>query len=156
MEQKTFKIGQGILTWPASERRNDTYGLVYLMSAGNSLCSEEDLKFYNIQQGNLPSMLAPVRLTAKVIEARQSTHIGDLYHQVFPSMPKVGEEIVLGEGYFTYRVHPSLPSIGIMVGIEPFDKRPKQKMDIHALYRAHEQTVELIAVEIDKEQTSNG
>lgn len=136
----SFVLGTGRLTWLSSERRSDRYGFVYLIPYGNSLSSE-----------NIPAvpLYFPIellatrgRLIAEVVEARESTHIGDLFHGVFPETPGVGERIVLGEGAFVVENSPHVQ--GPMVGTLPDDKRATLRMDIHALYRAHEQTVRLV------------
>jgi hypothetical protein len=81
-------------------------------------------------------------LRALVTETRQSTHIGDLFHGVFPTTPAVGEVITLGTGLLAAGRN----ACGHMtVGLEPFDdERPTMWLDIHALYRCHEQTVDLM------------
>lgn len=132
-------IGRGRLTWDASERRCDRYGYVYLINSGDSLSSGTDYAAMVVRPKHV-GLRATLR--AKVTEARQSTHIGDLFHGVFPTTPEVGDIITLGTG---------LLSKGrncdgrLTVGLKPFDdERETMWLDIKALYRCHEQTVELM------------
>lgn len=129
-------LGTGRLTWDRSERVSDRYGVVYLLATGDSLHAGPTAPLATLgAQGKSGTLIA------HVLEARESTHIGDLFNMVFPVTPEVGERIVLGLGrlYATYNADGKNA-----VRLEPEDGRPDQWMDIHALYRAHEQTVELL------------
>ena len=87
--------GRGILTWNKSERVSDRYGSVWLMENGNSLSAQVSPARSSV----LPEDVGKrCRLFCTVLETRQSTHIGDLFHGVFPSTPKQGETIILGTG----------------------------------------------------------
>jgi hypothetical protein len=133
-------LGQGRLTWNAPERRTDRYGSVYLLATGDSTTSDfsiAPLTVLNVIKNTIG------QLVAHVVETRQSTHIGDLFHGVFPTTPEVGEEIVLGEGALFTEVSEEGGLTWTTVGVKPTDGRHLMWLDIHALYRAHEQTVVL-------------
>lgn len=134
-------ISTGKLTWEPHERRTDRYGAVYLLSKGDS--TTQDYEYAPIAMP--PEFVGKiVRLTAEVIETRQSTHIGDLFHGVFPTTPDVGEVQTLGTGVLSM----GRTSYGAdTVVIDPGD-RETFWMDIRALYRVHEQTVRLYAEDL--------
>ena len=126
-------LGIGILSWPRFERIGDRYGSVFLMDeALTDYCNPVGL--VRLTEG------LEGRLVARVIETRQSRHIGDIGRGVDPSTPDKGERIMLGEGKLFYHQYREWPC----VGLEPDDGREHDWLDIHALYRAHEQTVELV------------
>jgi hypothetical protein len=81
------------------------------------------------------------KLLARVIETRQSDHVGDQFRKILPSMPKVGEEIVLGEGELAIATGPQ-PCY--FAGIIPDDGRDKDWLDPRQLYRVVHQTVDLV------------
>lgn len=130
-------IGTGILNWPREERVHDRYGVV-------ALYSEEDEL--------LPMEVKPLKvrgqLIATVLEARQSRHIGDLFREIYPVTPEVGEEIVLGEGVVFYETHPDGRTF---IGLRPEDGRRTDWLDPEKLYRAHQQYVELYFKEFNSE-----
>jgi len=82
-------------------------------------------------------------LLAVPTETRQSDHVGDDSRKVYPSTPEVGEEIPLGQGTL-FREDCSWGSDAI--GVQPTDGRTQDWMDIKALYRVHEQTVDLFFI----------
>lgn len=127
-----YKLGEGRLSWDRSERVSDRYGTVaFEMEPPYSLTD----RLYELvgQKGTL---------VAVVKETRPSYHMGDWFHNVFPSTPNVGEEIRLGTGtLFLDDTSAKWGSVGI--GVKPDDGRETLWMDIHALYRVHSQTVEL-------------
>ncbi len=127
-------IGTGILNWPTTERVNDRYGIV-------ALWPQDD------PYGQAPLPMAPKpldgvrgQLIAKVLETRESTHIGDLFRKIYPVTPEVGEEIVLGEGVVFYQMEADGRTY---IGLKPEDGRSNDWMDPKKLYRAHAQYVEL-------------
>ncbi len=120
-----LKLGSGILTWDPCEPVTDRYGSVYLMDEDTSLTCQLETG----PAGRCGS------LVAQVLVARTSRHIGDLYHGVYPSTPRVGERITLGTGRLFFE--------NDRVGLQPDDNRESLWLDIEALYRVHEQTVEL-------------
>lgn len=134
-------LGTGTLTWFSPERKTDRYGLVCFTDRnsdrsaqfGEQVINEEAIRSLQGKYGTLK---------ATVVEARKSTHIGDLFHGVFPSMPDVGEILILGTGYFA-NGPVGFEGGTAQVGVQPADKRSTHWMDIRALYRAHEQTVML-------------
>lgn len=140
VQQQKVVVGIGRLTWNKSERICDRYGFVYLMEFGDSRSIGEPpvvQPHFEAQHIN-----TCVTLVAKVVEARQSTHIGDLFHGVYPRMPSVGQEIVLGSGLLKVQ--------GNHIGAAPFDDdRETMWLDIRALYDAHEQTVELSYIPLE-------
>jgi len=130
-------LGKGVLSWESPERRSDRYGTVFLMGEGaNSFSTEES----PIELENVPEEGQYGKLIAVVTEARRSTHIGDLFHGFIPSTPNVGEEIILGDGELFYdeQEHEYYP-----VGLKPKDGRNSFWLNSKALYKAHEQSVEL-------------
>ncbi len=136
----TYKIGTGTLTWDRQERITDRYGFVMLMADGlNSQSTGSEVPSLIRNEPPIPAGRIG-RLVAKVKIARKSTHIGDLFRGIFPRTPKVGDEIVLGEGVLTVEKRVS----GIHVGLMPEDGRSADWLDPRALYDAHEQTVELV------------
>jgi hypothetical protein len=76
-----------------------------------------------------------------VVETRQSGHLGDWFHGIGPTTPEQGEIILLGEGAFFSEKSEDLGCL--QVGLRPADKRQEFWLDPKALYRAHDQTVEL-------------
>jgi hypothetical protein len=129
-------IGEGILSWGSTERVSDRYGAIILMADGDS---ETEPTGYASFDSDLDGRRGT--LIARVQETRQSTHIGDLFRGLRPTTPEVGEEITLGNGVvFTELTSWGNDSIGVL----PDDGRDTDWMDPKALYRAHEQTVQLI------------
>lgn len=117
-------LGRGILGWFRDERISDRYGSVHLEA--NSDLEE----FCNGQRG---------RLSALILETKESSHCGDLFRGIYPSTPKIGEEIILGEGELFYFVNYGVKAVGVI----PDDKRESDWLNPINLYRCHDQTVEL-------------
>lgn len=126
------ELGTGVLMWDAEERRSDRYGSVVLYSSPDC---DERIKLVQIKEG------VRGRLIAIVKETRKSHHIGDLFHGVFPKIPKTGQEITLGEGTLFFGNDDT-------VGLQPDDGRDTLWLDIRALYEAHAQTVTLCFEEL--------
>ena len=120
-------LGIGRLNWRRHERIGDRYGSVCLMH-------ENDEGTFD-----LPKYEGFGKLIATIKENRDSTHIGDLYHGFLPEKPEIGEIIYLGEGMIFY----DRDEYGDMVGLKPGDNRETFWLSPKALYRCHEQTVEL-------------
>lgn len=134
-------IGRGILTWDMSERISDRYGAVYVVNSGNSLTPTIDFAPMAVRLEHLGLRCA---LKVHVIETRDSTHIGDLFRGVSPTRPEVGETIILGTGLLFTERGMDRGTAYMRVGVRPFDDdRETDWLDIKALYRSHEQTVEL-------------
>ena len=135
-----IKIGQGTITWDGYERRSDRYGTVALCSTqykGGDVGSWElDVETIKAHLGTEGVLLAIPTKT------RQSDHAGDRRRKIFPSIPVIGEEIPLGQGVLF--MEPNHGGWGSeSVGVEPTDGRTRDFMNPKALYRVHEQTVEL-------------
>lgn len=136
------ELGTGILIWPTRERRTDRYGIVRLETrlAESLYDSSESIVLSKKRAGRSGKLVAIVR------ETRPSRHIGDLFRNIFPETPQVGERIVLGEGRLFFEDE--------CVGLKPTDGRPTDWLDPHALYRAHFQTVTLFFEPTTTESTS--
>lgn len=140
-------LGTGVLTWNATERRSDRYGTVYIMQEGhNSMSSgEPNMQWDTTALRKVEGLRGT--LIATVITNRQSTHIGDFFRGVYPSMPEVGEIIHLGEGTAFIE---SQYAETVTLGLKPDEWREHDWLDINALYRAHEQTVTLTFEELSE------
>jgi hypothetical protein len=121
-------IGTGVLTWEPSERRSDRYGYVFLANPGGS--SKRDTGEAPLR---VPGELLgkPCSLSCRVLETRDSTHIGDLFHGIFPRTPKVGDVIHLGMGLLSLTGTVAKPRIGLMP-VESQDSN--QWLNIRSLY----------------------
>jgi len=126
--ERAVVIGKGLLNWDRSERISDRYGMVFLFKTEHS----RDKVELQLPEQDLG---AKVKLKAKVIETRDSYHIGDLSHGVAPRTPKIGAVIELGEGF--------LQCWDNQVGVAPANRRDTLWLNLRALYDAHNQTVEL-------------
>jgi len=125
-------LGTGILSWDRVERVTDRYGTVKLF---NSIDQDSATAFDINLSGKKGELIA------EVIETRKSNHIGDLFHGISPTVPKVGDVLLLGKGKVFFE--------GIFaVGVQPVRKRETLWMDIKNLYRAQFQTVKLFFKEI--------
>jgi hypothetical protein len=118
------ELETGVLDWEREERISDRYGLVELFEGPGSL-----VKLDRVTEQLHGTLIAIVR------EVRESHHIGDLFHGVRPSTPKVGERVELGTGAIFFE--------GDAVGLVPDDHRTTLWLEIRALYRVHNQTVTL-------------
>ena len=135
---KRIYLGSGVLSWKRSERISDRYGSIFLMGEGtNSFSTKES----PIQLINKPEEDTWGKLIVEVTQTRQSTHIGDLFRGIFPTTPKVGDEFILGEGYFFNHKD----EFGYdAVGLAPYDEEQKTDwLDPFILYQVHEQSVNL-------------
>jgi hypothetical protein len=147
MANQEVLLGQGVLTWCRSERISDRYGTVYLIGeTENSLSpTTTSQPLARVKPGTRGTLLARVR------EARESTHIGDIFRGIFPETPEVGEEIFLGQGRIFFQPQNDIQT----VGLAPEDGRSHDWLDPEALYRAHEQSVDLVFVPELDEEVSN-
>lgn len=145
-------IAMGILGWSRFERQSKRYGFIAVESTGFS--HSTNLHYFN---NNLLEQLKGkrVRITAVVMEARDSEHVGDMYlyqeneeNHLKPSTPNVLESYVLGVG--TLLVGSDEQFQNPIIGVTPEDNREHFWMDPITLYRLHEQTVEIF-IEEDNE-----
>jgi hypothetical protein len=143
MEDSMSKIslGKGVLTWDGSERRSDRYGTVWLIPEGSNSLTHDRPKSLVIPNQSVDGDEGEI--IALVEKSRDSTHVGDFTHMIFPERPEVGEIIALGNGQLFFE---GAPFGGCVVGLMPLDHRDTLWLDIRALYRAHEQSVELFFV----------
>ena len=123
----SFILGNGRVNWDTAERRSDRYGSIRLYASDDSNVVLDPGSFLE-QFG---------QLKAVVLEVRRSQHIGDFVRGLSPSTPDIGECITLGEGYlFTFDDNRA-------IGVMPRDDRNEDWMYPQALYRIHDQTVQL-------------
>lgn len=133
-------IATGIFMWDSPERREQRYG--YFSCANKTFDKDVTVQpTFNMSRASRWRG-QKVKITAKIVAARPSGHAGDLYLNILPSMPEVGEEIVLGVGTFDYRENPYTDD-QMDMGIMPADGRDKYWLDPHILYRLHDQTVKI-------------
>lgn len=135
-------VGHGVFGWNSAERRSNRYGAIHLSDSPYS--EVKACKSY------LHSELLPVgkrvRITATVVEARDSGHVGDLFLCIQPSRPEVGEEVDLGVGVLaTEEGWDGTPSLVL----QPNDGRTDLWIDPRKLYRLHDQTVDLYIEETE-------
>ena len=123
-KSKEVSLGSGVLNWERSERVSDRYGTVSLYVNTDQ---EESV--------DLKEVSGYGELKAKIIETRDSYHIGDLFRGFQPGGAKVGDEIVLGQGNLFF--------VDWHVGLEPLKPRNRDWLNPKALYKCHFQTVEL-------------
>lgn len=143
MENKDgyVSVGAGVLTWMRPERVCDRYGFVYLIKGGKT--SQTASPGSVLRKDQLTALVGcRGQLIAHVLEPRQSTHIGDLFHGVEPQTPERHEDIVLGAGTVAIEAPPEIAP-GVQIGLLPDDGRERLWLDLQALYRAHEQLVDL-------------
>lgn len=128
IEDGDILIGVGVLNWRRAERIDDRYGSFCLFK---DAISEESIPLVKLDGYG--------KLIAKVIDVRESDHIGDLFHGFFPKKPEVGEVIELGEGNVFYDEDED----GETIGLQPSDNRETFWLNPKMLYRCHSQTVEV-------------
>jgi hypothetical protein len=128
-------IGKGVLNWPKGERVSDRYGLVGLfdVEGRNGSILPIDVSEYVGKKG---------KLIARVLEARDSWHIGDFARGLYPNQPKTGEIFTLGEG--TFFIGEEHRELNEYFGLRPDEDRSSDWLDPHVLYKLHNQTVELV------------
>lgn len=128
---KQAVLGEGVLNWSRYERIGDRYGCVHLT---HTPWGENFITWTDVPTGRRG------RLTAVILETRESSHIGDIALGVGPSKPSVGEEVNLGTGTLFAEMDDGVP----VVGLKPDDGREKHWLDVPGLYRCHNQTVRLV------------
>ena len=153
MKSDPVKIGEGIFIWSSLERQSQRYGFFYP--------SDKDFNETTTVQPILDLKAVTrfgdkrVKITCRVIETRQSGHVGDLALGIEPSTPELGEEIVVGVGKFVFdlaqfRGEGFYTPLGVGIGLCPSDGRKKLWLDPRVLYRLHDQTVEIFVEETDE------
>ena len=126
-------LGRGVLKWPNLERVTDRYGTVCLSR-------------HHRRHAPFVELAAPAHegttgvLIARVIEARKTSHPGDVIRKIYPAMPAVGEDIILGSGELARHV----ADPAHIVGLIPSDGRGTDWLDPVQLFRALDQTVDLV------------
>ena len=132
----------GVLCWQAKERRSDRYGgLMVLNGDGPTECESVGLEPLH------PLVGRHVKIVAKVLEARESYHIGDLFRQIFPKTPKVGQVFELGTGTIIEIDRQDEPEQFIFRR-DGVDENDSDWIDPRLLYQLHNQTVELVVTGI--------
>jgi hypothetical protein len=126
-----ISLGSGLLNWAAQERRSDRYGTVRLLNEDDDVILSLDGAPLG-QRGTL---------SAHVIERRPADHIGDIFRGIYPDPAEAGTHLILGTG--TLFADDS-DEFGISVGVRPDDGRGADWLDPRALYRGHNQRVELL------------
>jgi len=121
------ELGTGVFDWDSGERISDRYGLVKLFDMPGP--TKKEIRLRQFKEGSHGRLVAVVRKT------REATHIGDLFHRVFPTKPELNEQVVLGEGTLFFEDDG--------VGLLPDDGRDTLWLNMQALYRVHNQTVTL-------------
>jgi hypothetical protein len=126
-------LGRGVLTWSNLERVTDRYGTVCL-------------RCHPRHHAPFVELAAPAHegitgvLIARVIEARKTNHPGDVIRKIYPAMPAAGEDIILGSGELARHVADPAHVIGLI----PSDGRGTDWLDPVQLFRAIDQTVDLV------------
>ena len=130
-------IGRGKLTWMKSERVSDRYGAVWLMdNDSDSLSPGPDKP----QPMWFPPPDQRGQLIAHVIDAYESTHIGDSFRGIAPTTPTTGDIFILGTGRASKE---TVLNINTFL-ITPTKPRDSDWLNPRALYNCHESIVELI------------
>ena len=129
-------IAIGPLNWPGSERRSDRYGRIAFWG--------QDIYEPVVNSTLMHELVGKSgKLRCRIRQPRKSTHIGDLFRGLFPSLPEEGEDLFLGEGEFfiTEEVEGAVP-----FGVRPHDGRDSDWLDPEQLYRCHESICEVYFV----------
>lgn len=133
----------GQFNWEGAERRSDRYGGIMLLGPHES-------QFDHAPNVSLepfrPFIGRRVIITAKVLQTRESYHVGDLARGISPKTPNVGWVVELGIG--TVR---SLDKVGELDHLifQRDGTGSHDWMDPTILYQLHHQTVELTIYETD-------
>ena len=138
------KIAFGILSWSGDERRSNRYGSIFV---GNSPFMGDDRVEPMCDDAWLKEHVGlRVRLTARIVESRVSTHVGDAGLDIRPPevAPLHGTEVDLGVGFLYTQSCPWEPHRPMIV-LAPNDGRDELWIDPRKLYVLHDQTVEVFA-----------
>jgi hypothetical protein len=126
---------EGVLSWESRERRSGRYGSIFVDNDG----FHPEKEYYNSGLKALEGHR--LKMSVRVVETRQSTHLGDKFLGIQPETPEVSDTIELGVG--TFRVSPIEGYEGQALSLEPSDGRETLWFDPRKLYRLHEQTVQI-------------
>jgi len=141
-------VATGIFMWEGLERRSDRYGRFYACSStlnGNV----EVQPTFEVEAAEALNGKR-VRITVEVVSARESGHVGDMFHGISPMKPKKGDVIDLGVGIFDVgRNYNNDPDIGL----RPNDGRSAWWINPNQLYKLHDQTVNVFVEETQDEFT---
>jgi hypothetical protein len=121
-------LGRGALTWSRYEQETERYGTVHFDKRRGPIAIG----------GVLPANGVIGTLVAEVTATRKSKYLADLSHKAWSSTPTVGQLIRLGRGRFFSSLDKSKRRF---FGVEPLDGRHTLWMDIHALFKVHDQDV---------------
>jgi hypothetical protein len=125
-------LARGVLSWDSHERQTDRYGTVRLFRHHRPHAPYVEIPTGHEGESGV--------LLARVIEARKSRHVGDLHRKIYPATPDVGADIILGRGELARQASEPLYIIGLI----PTDNREYDWLDPVQLFRAIDQTVDLI------------
>ena len=135
-EGRLILVGRGKLTWMRSERVSNRYGAVWLM--------DKDENSFSTSSTPQPLWFPPNdqlgSLYARVIDARESTHTGDLFRGIFPITPETGDIFYLGTGNAQKETVENIDTFLL----KPTIFRNDDWLSPEALYNCHESIVELI------------
>jgi hypothetical protein len=131
-------VAKGIFTWDGVERREGRYG-AFVVSSEDYAETATHAVFHD-KKALLALEDKRVRIRCKAIATRKSGHVGDLFRNIKPETPDVGEVIDLGVGTLQIEIgFDGSPAIAL----KPADGRDEHWYDPWKLYRLHDQTVEV-------------
>lgn len=137
VQSNSVHLGRGVLNWNSHERISDRYGSFHIADPEGKKSS---LQYFNVEVINqLVSKNAYGSLYAHVIENRKSSHIGDIFRKFKPTIPEIGEQVLLGTGFLFSQTSFNVFSIGLRPTID----RTSDWLIPQALYKCHEQTVDI-------------
>ena len=87
-------VGSGIVCWSPQERRSQRYGGIYLAN----VTLQEDVRCVHRFDPLDAFVGRRVRLECRITGARNSSHVGDSFLNILPSIPQLGEIFDLGVG----------------------------------------------------------
>lgn len=145
-----MKIGHGVFCWEGIERVSNRYGSFFL---DKMPYKKDDVTDIFVDTKALQKLTHKrVRIQCKVINTRESGHIGDLFLGIYPTTPSSGDVVDLGVGTLKLSYADWNPNI-IKIALKPEDDRDELWIDPRKLYRLHDQTVEVYIEETTDECT---